>query len=116
MNLEVFVNILLVYSNEFIGSKFAAGLWSGSTNAFFIIIIIFFSRASPTGMIMMDDVIIPAKNLLPGVKGLKVYMFWGWTWKALSTCAINFSEYKSNNLYLCALIRILLHLSCIYDC
>jgi len=28
-------------------------------------------RASPTGMIMMDDVIIPAKNLLPGVKGLR---------------------------------------------
>ncbi len=28
-------------------------------------------RASPTGMIMMDDVFVPEENLLPGVKGLK---------------------------------------------
>ena len=28
-------------------------------------------RASVTGMIMMDDVRVPAANLLPGVKGLK---------------------------------------------
>nr|XP_053640452.1 glutaryl-CoA dehydrogenase, mitochondrial-like [Cherax quadricarinatus] len=28
-------------------------------------------RASPTGMILMDDVVVPEKNMLPGVKGLK---------------------------------------------
>ena len=28
-------------------------------------------RASVTGMIMMDDVFVPAENMLPGVKGLK---------------------------------------------
>ncbi len=28
-------------------------------------------RASPTGMIMMDDVFVPAENELPGVRGLK---------------------------------------------
>lgn len=29
-------------------------------------------RASITGMIMMDDVIVPEENLLPNVSGLKV--------------------------------------------
>ena len=29
-------------------------------------------RASPTGMIFMDDVRVPAANMLPKVKGLKV--------------------------------------------
>ncbi len=29
-------------------------------------------RASITGMIMMEDVEVPAENLLPNVKGLKV--------------------------------------------
>jgi glutaryl-CoA dehydrogenase len=28
-------------------------------------------RASKTGMIMMDDVFVPAENMLPGVKGLR---------------------------------------------
>lgn len=29
-------------------------------------------RASDTGMILMDEVIVPEENMLPGVKGLKV--------------------------------------------
>ncbi len=29
-------------------------------------------RASPTGMIVMEDVVVPESNLLPGVQGLKV--------------------------------------------
>lgn len=29
-------------------------------------------RASDTGMIVMDDVVVPEENMLPGVKGLKV--------------------------------------------
>jgi glutaryl-CoA dehydrogenase len=30
-------------------------------------------RASVTGMILMDDVIVPEDNILPKVQGLKVY-------------------------------------------
>lgn len=29
-------------------------------------------RASATGMIMMDDVVVPEANVIPGVTGLKV--------------------------------------------
>lgn len=29
-------------------------------------------RSSVTGMILMDDVVVPAENLLPNVQGLKV--------------------------------------------
>lgn len=29
-------------------------------------------RASATGMILMDDVVVPEANLIPGVTGLKV--------------------------------------------
>ena len=34
----------------------------------------FSMRASITGMILMDDVIVPAENILPNVKGLKVIL------------------------------------------
>lgn len=32
-------------------------------------------RASATGMILLDSVIIPEENLLPGVEGMKVISF-----------------------------------------
>ena len=32
-------------------------------------------RASKTGMIVMDDVVVPKENLLEGVEGLKVSLF-----------------------------------------
>lgn len=32
-------------------------------------------RASETGMIVLDSVIVPEENLLPGVQGMKVTLF-----------------------------------------
>lgn len=31
-------------------------------------------RASTTGMILLDSVIVPEENVLPGVEGMKVYI------------------------------------------
>lgn len=60
-------------------------------------------RASTTGMILMEDVVVPEENLLPGVKGLKVKSILYFTFviniiKLTLFCVLNI-YCKFNNLF-----------------